>query len=204
MRNKKKYGSRRKNIICDPILKNNAMAYDMLSKKSKPSYVIKKTKKRPDIYLEIDSQNVINDIYNLPNKIDLQGDYECGLISFNLSNWKIYPHFVLEIYTSNEKEYFNFSNILLNVKSYLTTQTESINDPFDNKLSEKLNEKNNILLNLFEENLIKNSRLIKKLLHKINILEEKYNLPGSIFKNFSKHIKKLYIKTYIKIVNHKF
>ena len=77
----------KKKSVIPYTLVNNAYASLILPKLKRFKYDHDKIiKPKPDIYIDIKSDEIINDYYNLPNPIDLNTTYQAALYKIEIEN----------------------------------------------------------------------------------------------------------------------
>ena len=89
-------------------LVNNAYASLILPRLKRLKYDHDKiVKPKPDIYINIKSDEV-DDYYNLPNKIDLNGPYQAALYKMDIENTlDEYMGYVSYVNLDNDNKFFN-------------------------------------------------------------------------------------------------
>ena len=104
-------------------LVNNAYASLILPRLKRLKYDHDKiVKPKPDIYINIKSDEV-DDYYNLPNKIDLNGPYQAALYKMDIENTHDeYMGYVSYVNLDNDDKFFNL------IKSEMTeVSTNKVN-----------------------------------------------------------------------------
>ena len=109
----KKIRKKIKTRVIPYALANNAYASIILPKLKRFKYDHDKIiKPKPNIYINIKSDEIIDGYYNLPNPIELNGSYQAALYKIDIENKKPINNYELTLTTFNlENDKYLFKSI---------------------------------------------------------------------------------------------
>ena len=152
----KKIRKKIKTRVIPYALANNAYASIILPKLKRFKYDHDKIiKPKPNIYINIKSDEIIDGYYNLPNPIELNGSYQAALYKIDIENKIPINNYELTLTTINlENDNYLFEAIKDEQKEYLSNIKEYKPEYIENNFNKK-NEDLQTLLNKEIENLNK-------------------------------------------------
>ena len=112
-------------------LVNNAYASLILPRLKRFKYDHDKIiKPKPDIYIDIKSDEIINDYYNLPNPIDLNTTYQAALYKIDIENTTPVEDYEVNIVIcdleNDMKNFISIKNEIENLEKLLQSKPTSI------------------------------------------------------------------------------
>ena len=111
----------KKKSVIPYALVNNAYASLILPKLKRFKYDHDKiVKPKPDIYINIKSDEIINNYYNLPNNISLNGAYQAALYKIDIETIDIHlDEYEVKLYTLNlEDDFNNYKEIMKELEDF--------------------------------------------------------------------------------------